>query len=151
MPKDKEVLIVSGARTPFAAWAGGQTGTGRKGGALKPLDPFDLGAAALKGALGRAALGPDALDFIVFGNTYHVGPHACYGGRYVGHRAGVPDRVPGTAVNLACGAGLLAVVTGAERIASGRSRTVGVAGADNSSSVPRNVNPRRTMTAPVGA
>ncbi len=139
MPDKKDVLIVAGARTPFAAWAGGRTGTGQKGGALKPLDPFDLGAAALKGALERAALPAETLDFVVFGNTYHVGPHACYGGRYVGHRAGVPDRTPGTAVNLACGAGLLAVMTGAEKVASGECGAVGVAGADNSSSVPRNV------------
>lgn len=49
-----ETLIMAGARTPFAAWGSGVNGKGAPGGALKELDPHDLGAAALKGALARA-------------------------------------------------------------------------------------------------
>ena len=64
-----ETLILAGARTPFAAWSHGVTGRGTPGGAFKELDPFDLGAAALKGALARAALAPASLGHV--GNPQH--------------------------------------------------------------------------------
>lgn len=134
-----DVHILAGARTPFATWGPGTRGDGQKGGALKPYDPFDLGAAALKGALGKAGLAAERVERLVFGNCYHVGPHACYGGRYVGHRAGLPVSSVGLTVNLACGAGLLAVAMAAEEVRSGRAKVVAAVGADSSSNVPRNV------------
>lgn len=133
-----EVLIYAGARTPFATWGPGQRADGQPGGRLKPLDPFDLAAAAAKGAMARAGLEPKELDRVVFGNCYHVGPHACYGARYVAHRSGLPLESTGVTVNLACGAGLQAVATAAEEILQGR-RLVLASGADSSSNVPRNV------------
>src|ERR1700680_670008 len=114
-----ETLILSGARTPFAAWSHGTTGRGTPGGALKDLDPFDLGAAALKGALARAAMTPAQLGHVAFGNMYQAGPHGGYGARYVTHRAGCPPETTGVAVSLACGTGLLALKTAADAIANG--------------------------------
>ena len=134
-----DVLILEGARTPFTAWSSGTTGDGRKGGLLKGQDPFDLGAAALKGALAKAGVPPWRVDKVVFGNMYHVGAHACYGARYVGHRAGIPPEVPCLAVNLACGTGLQAVISAAEEIASGRAALVAAVGADCASMVRRDV------------
>ena len=69
-----EILIMAGARTPFAAWSFGATGRGTPGGALKELDPQDLGAAALKGALAAASLGPRDVGFIAFGK---IGRASC--------------------------------------------------------------------------
>jgi acetyl-CoA C-acetyltransferase len=134
-----DVLILAGARTPFAAWSYGKTGKGAPGGALKDLDPFDLGAAALKGALARAGLRPADLGSAVFGNMYQVGPHACYGARYVAHRAGCPPEVTGIAVGLACGTGLLALKSAGETIARGEARIVAAVGADAPSRVRRDV------------
>jgi acetyl-CoA C-acetyltransferase len=133
-----EVLILDGARTPFTLWPKAEKPDGSKGGLLSALDHFDLGAAALKGALDRSALKPEGLSRIVFGNCYHVTPHACYGARYVANRVGAPPSVTGVAVTLACGSGLQAVATAAGEIKLGAER-VGVVGADSSSSVPRNV------------
>lgn len=134
-----DIFILAGARTPFATWASGTTGTGVKGGALKPLDPFDLGAAALKGAVSKAALPLEKLDKLVFGNMYAVGPHACYGSRYVAHRAGLPENIPGFNVSLACGTGLYAVIAAAQDIALGASNVIAAVGADNVSLVRRDV------------
>ncbi|MBI2070304.1 MAG: thiolase family protein [Elusimicrobia bacterium] len=131
------VYILTGARTPFAAWASGKTGAGQAGGALKPYDPFDLGAAALKGALEKSGLEPQRLDRVVFGNMYHVGAHACYGGRYVALRAGVPPEIPALTTNMACGAGLHAVLEAAQDVAGGEAALIAAAGADNISLVPR--------------
>jgi acetyl-CoA C-acetyltransferase len=75
------------------------------------------------------------VDKVVFGNAYHVGTHACYGGRYVGHRAGVPDSSPGLAVNLACGSGLYAMAVAAQELRSGGGRVVAAVGADAPSMV----------------
>ena len=134
-----ETLILSGARTPFASWSYGKTGAGNPGGALKELDPFDLGAAALKGALARAALAPAQLGHAVLGNMYPVGPHGCYGARYVTHRAGCPPEVAGHAVSLACGTGLMALVDAAAVISRGEAGVVAAVGADAPSRVRRDV------------
>ena len=134
-----EVFIVEGARTPFAVWSRGVRGDGRPGGALRSLDPFDLGATALRGALARAELRPDALEGLIFGNVYHVGAHACYGARYVCHRAGVPPEVPSFSVALACGTGLQALIAAASEIEAGRGRLVAAVGADSPSNVRRDV------------
>ena len=125
-----EILILEGARTPFCAWSHGATGDGRPGGALKDLDPFDLGAAALKGALARSGLAPKDLGFAAFGNMYQAGPHGCYGARYLTHRAGCPPETPGAAVNLACGTGLLALSTAADSIRRGEASVAAAVGAD---------------------
>lgn len=134
-----EILILSGARTPFAAWAHGTTGRGTPGGALKDLDPFDLGAEALKGALARASLRPADLGYAAFGNMYQTGPHGCYGARYVTLRAGCPAETPGSAVNLACGTGLLALKTAADAVARGEASFAAAVGADSPSRVRRDV------------
>lgn len=133
-----DVLFYSGARTPFTTWGPGQRADGQPGGQLKPLDAFDLGAAAARGAIARAGLTPGDFDRIVFGNCYHVGPHACYGSRYVAHRAGLPLDSSGLTVNFACGAGLQAIASAAEEIRQGR-KLVLASGADSSSNIPRNV------------
>jgi acetyl-CoA acyltransferase 2 len=134
-----DILILEGARTPFAVWGGGTRADGQKGGALKPYDPFDLGAAALKESLKRNNLAPDRLDKVVFANTYHVGPHACYGARYVGLRAGLPSHIPNLTVNLACGAGLQSILSAAGVIALGEGKLVASVGGDSSSNIARNV------------
>jgi len=134
-----DVMILGGARTPFAVWAKGERPDGQKGGALAALDPFDLGAAALKGALEKSGVPGDRLERLAFGNCYHVGPHACYGARYVGLRAGLPESLTGVTVNLACGAGLQALLSAADDVADGRARLAAAVGADSSSNVPRNV------------
>ncbi|HEX4048762.1 MAG TPA: thiolase family protein [Elusimicrobiota bacterium] len=134
-----DTLILAGARTPFAAWSHGVTGSGAPGGAFKDLDPFDLGAAALKGALARAALAPDKLEHAVFGNMYQSGPHGCYGARYVTHRAGCPPETTGVAVSLACGTGLIALKTASDAVALGEAALVAAVGADAPSRLRRDV------------
>ena len=134
-----ETLILAGARTPFAAWSHGSTGRGEPGGALKGLDPFDLGAAALTGALARAGLAPARLETVAFGNMYQAGPHGCYGARYVTHRAGCPPETTGVAVSLACGTGLAALKAAADAVAGGEAGIAAAVGADAPSRLRRDV------------
>ncbi|MHB2025520.1 MAG: thiolase family protein [Elusimicrobiota bacterium] len=134
-----DVFILSGARTPFALWSRAEKPDGTPGGALAKLDPFDLAAAAVTGALARAGLAAEDLDFLVFGNCYHIGAHACYGGRYVSHRIQAPVALASSSVNLACGAGLEALRAAAREINSAGRELVAACGSDSSSLVPRAV------------
>ena len=134
-----DILILAGARTPFATWSSGTTGKGTPGGALKDLDPFDLGASALKAALGRADVPIDTLGFLSFGNMYQAGPQACYGARYVALRAGGPPELTGPAVGLACGTGLLALAVAADSVARGEAALAAAVGADAPSRLRRDV------------
>ncbi|UPT72869.1 MAG: thiolase family protein [Elusimicrobiota bacterium] len=134
-----DILILDGARTPFAAWGRGTTGAGAPGGALKDLDAHDLGAAALKGALSRAGLKPKDVGYVAFGNMYQDGPHGCYGARYVTIRAGCPPETTGTAVTLACGTGLVALTSAADAVARGDAAVAAAVGADCPSRIPRGI------------
>ncbi|MBI4385791.1 MAG: thiolase family protein [Elusimicrobia bacterium] len=131
------VCILEGARTPFSAWAHGRRGDGEAGGLLKSLDPFELGAAALRGALRRSKVRAEDLELLVFANMYQAGPHASYGGRYVGWKAAVPPEVPGLSVSMACASGLWSVICASQNIQAGVARIVGAAGADTISQVGR--------------
>ncbi len=134
-----DILILEGARTPFCTWAGGTRADGEKGGTFKPVEVPDLGGAALKEALSRAALQPSAVQRVLFGNTYAVGAQATYAARHVAYRAGVPPEVPGFTVTAACASGLQAVVEAAGAIRLGEAAVAAAAGADNCSLVARNV------------
>ncbi len=134
-----EVLILEGARTPFSVWKKGLRGDGREGGALAALDPFDLGAAAVKGALAKAGLAPQRVERLVFANAYHAGSQAVYGARHVSLKAGFSPAVTSLTVNLACGAGLQAVITAAQEVAVGEFGIIAAAGADSPSLVRRDV------------
>ena len=57
-----ETLIVAGARTPFAVWKKGTRGDGTEGGRLSERDPYDLAAAAVKGAMAKIDVGPEKID-----------------------------------------------------------------------------------------
>jgi acetyl-CoA acetyltransferase len=54
----KDIVIVSGARTPMAEWIGGKRGDGLPGGALASLSALDLGALAAKAAMERGGVDP---------------------------------------------------------------------------------------------
>lgn len=131
-----EVFILSGARTPFATWARGRDGSGAKGGRFAGTDVFTLGAAALDGALAKAALEARDVKHVVLGNMYYSGAEGCYGSRYVALKAGVPVSAATPTVSMACGSGLYSVITGAREVREGHS-LVAVGGMDNISRLPK--------------
>ncbi len=133
----RDVYILAGARTPFTVWSRGRRGDGGRGGALADKDTFELGAAALKGALERSGVAPGRLDRLVFGNMYQDGAHGCYGARYVGWRAGLPPTIPCMTLHFSCGSGLNAVVESAQDIQTGEADLVGTGGTDVISRLPK--------------
>jgi hypothetical protein len=134
--RDKEIVIVSGARTPMAEWIGGKRGDGLAGGALASVSAIELGAIAAKAALDRAKLTPDRIDHVVMGNALQTSGDAIYGARHVALKAGVPKEVPALTVNRLCGSGLQSVVTAAQQITTGESTWVLAGGMENLSQAP---------------
>ncbi len=122
---DRDVFILSAARTPI----------GRYGGSFKDLHPAELGAVAARAAIARAGLTAGDVDEVVIGHGRQAGsgPNP---GRQVGRRAGVPDRAPAQTINKACASSLQAIVAGAQSIMLGESDVVLAGGIESMSRMP---------------
>jgi acetyl-CoA C-acetyltransferase len=121
----QDAFIVSAVRTPI----------GKFGGALAPMTAVDLGVIAVREALARARVDPARVDEILIGQARQAGngPNPA---RQVGYRSGIPESVPGTTINKACGSGLKSIMLGAGEIALGRADVVVAGGIESMSRVP---------------
>ncbi|WP_226582174.1 thiolase family protein [Halobacillus litoralis] len=122
----KSVYIVEGARTPFGTF----------GGALKDVDPTDLGVTASKEALKRSGITADHIDFTVMGNVIHSSNNAPYLARHIALKTGVPMESPALAVNRLCGSGMQSIVSAAQSIQLGEGQTAIAGGVDSMSLAP---------------
>ena len=120
-----EVFIVSAARTPLGAFLG----------ALSELPATRLGAAAIRGALGRAALQPDQVGLTIMGNVLSAGLGQAPA-RQAAVYAGIPHSTPALGVSKVCGSGLEAVILGARAIALGDTDVVVAGGMESMSQAP---------------
>ena len=116
------IVVVNGARTAIGSYHG----------ALASIPAHELGAAAVKAALDRAGVSPDAVDEVVMGCIGQVGPDA-YNARRVALAAGLPVSSGAYNVNRLCGSGLQAILSGAMQLQVGQSDVV-VSGGDESMS-----------------
>ncbi|ALD63784.1 acetyl-CoA acetyltransferase [Arthrobacter sp. LS16] len=110
--------------------AGARTAVGRFNGMYRELDTAQLGAAAVRGALERSGLEPEAVDEVVMGCIGQVGPES-YNARRVALGAGLPQSTTAFNVNRLCGSGLQAVFSAAQSLVVGASE-VAVAGGNES-------------------
>jgi acetyl-CoA C-acetyltransferase len=119
------VYVVSAARTPIGAFLG----------SLSSLRAPELGAVAIKGALARAHLAPDAIQEVFMGNVLSAGIGQAPA-RQAAIFAGIPNTVPATTVSKVCGSGMQAVIFGAKTVALGDADLVMVGGMESMSNVP---------------
>lgn len=131
--KDSDIVIVSGARTPF----------GNLGGALSDLTATDLAVAAADAAIARGGVPREAIDEVVFGNVIQTSADAIYLARHVGLRTGLPVGVPALTVNRLCGSGLQAILSAAQSLALGSARYALAGGTENMSQAPHVVRGAR--------
>src|SRR6476646_5795794 len=122
---DGDIVLAAPVRTPI----------GRFGGVLAPLTAADLGTAAAKAALERAALDPRRVDQVIFGHARQAGggPNTA---RQIAFRSGVPVDRPAFTVNQACGSGLQAVISAARAILLGEASIVLAGGTESMSNTP---------------
>jgi acetyl-CoA C-acetyltransferase len=112
-----EAYLVSACRTPI----------GRERGVLGAVEPHELAAAALRGALVSLTEGAD-VDRVVLANATNGGNAA----RVAALAAGLPD-VPALTVNSQCTGGLTAIRLGAETVAAGAADLVLAGGVESAS------------------
>jgi len=117
-----DIVIVAAARTSIGSFNG----------AFATVPAHQLGAAAIRAALGRAKLEPAAVDEVILGQvlTANQGQNPA---RQAARAAGVPDDKIAFGVNQVCGSGLRAVALAAQQIRTGESDIV-VAGGQESMS-----------------
>lgn len=121
----KEVYIVAAARTPIGSF----------GGSLSSMTAPQLGSHAIKAALQKINLSPEAIEEVFFGNVISAGigqapvTQASLG-------AGIPNTVPGTTVNKVCASGMKSIALGALSIMTGERDCVLVGGMESMSNIP---------------
>ena len=113
----REVVLVDAVRTPF----------GKAGGVYANTRSDDLGVAVVKALLDRNAVDAAAIDDVGIAATSQVGDQGVTLGRSIGLLAGLPNTVPGYAVDRMCSGALTAVTQMASSIAAGMI-DIGIAG-----------------------
>ena len=119
------VYILSGARTASGSFLG----------SLSSVTAPKLGAAAIKGALGKANLSSDKVDEVFMGNVVQAGVGQAPA-RQAALAAELPESVPCTTLNKVCGSGLKTIITAAQTIAAGDNDVVVAGGMENMSLAP---------------
>ena len=132
----KEVVFISGARTPMTEWIGGKRGDGKPGGALASVSAIDLGATAAKAAVERAHLQPADIEHVIMGNALQTSGDALYGARHVALKAGMPKETPALTVNRLCGSGIQSIVEAAHLLQLDEAKVVLAGGMENLSQAP---------------
>lgn len=112
-----------------------RTATGAFGGAFSGVSAVDLGATAIKAALEKANVSPDAVDEVIMGNVLQAGLGQ-NPARQAAMRAGLPETCPSMTINKLCGSGLKAVHLAYQAIASGEADIVVAGGMENMSQAP---------------
>lgn len=120
-----DVVIVSACRTPL----------GKFGGALKDVSAVELGKIVVKEALARAQIDGELVDEVIFGNVLAAGLGQ-NPARQIALKAGLPQKVAATTINMVCGSGLKAVCLGASMIKAGDAQVVVCGGSENMSAAP---------------
>lgn len=122
----RDVVVLSGVRTGFGSF----------GGALKDLSATDLGVHAATAAIRAAALPPEQVNHVVFGNALQTSADAIYLARHVALRSGCAIETPAVTVNRLCGSGFEAIVQGSQQILLGESAVVLCGGTESMSQAP---------------
>ena len=130
--RPNDAVILSAARTPI----------GRFQGALASVAAPELGGVAIRAAVERAGIDPNAVDEVLMGEVLAAGVGQAPA-RQAALRAGLPDTIGASTVNKVCGSGLKAVMLGAQAIRAGDADLVVAGGMENMSAAPHLVNIRQ--------
>jgi acetyl-CoA acyltransferase len=120
----REVVYVDGVRTAF--------GRAGRDGVFWNTRADDMGVKVVRELLRRnPQLPPERIDDVVFAATAQVGDQGLTLGRDVALLAGLPESVPGFAVDRMCAGALTATTAGAGEIAMGAAGVVLVGGVEH--------------------
>lgn len=120
-----EAVIVAGARTPLGKMSGG----------LASLSAVDLGAHAIKGALVKAGVAPEAVEYVLMGQVLQAGLGQG-AGRQAAAKAGIPMNVPAVTLNKLCLSGINTITHAAMLVRSGEYDVVVAGGQESMTNAP---------------
>jgi acetyl-CoA C-acetyltransferase len=122
--------------------AAGRTAIGKFGGTLSKIPATELGAQVIKQLMAKTGIDPASVSEVIMGQvlTAGVGQNPA---RQATIKAGLPDSVPASTLNVVCGSGLRAVHLAAQAIKCGDAEIVIAGGQENMSASPHVLNGSR--------
>ena len=118
-------VIVAGARTPM----------GRLLGSLKGFSAADLGGIAIKGALAKAGVSADQVDYVIMGHAIQAGTGQI-SARQAAVKGGISMDVPALTINKVCLSGIDAIALADQLIRAGEFEVVVAGGMESMTQAP---------------
>ena len=125
MSDRKTTVIVAGARTPM----------GRMMGSLKDMSASDLGGVAIKGALQKAGVAPEQVEYVIMGQVLQAGAGQMPS-RQAAANAGIPMSVPALTINKVCLSGMDAIALADQLIRAGEAEIIVAGGQESMTNAP---------------
>jgi len=122
--------------------AAGRTAIGKFGGTLSKIPATELGAQVIKQLLAKTGIDPASVSEVIMGQVLTAGAGQ-NPARQAVIKAGLPDSVPASTLNVVCGSGLRAVHLAAQAIKCGDAEIVIAGGQENMSASPHVLNGSR--------
>ena len=118
-------VIVAGARTPIGRLLGG----------LKDLSAAELGGIAIKGALEKAGVAGDQVDYVILGQVIQAGAGQ-NPARTAAVAGGIPMTIPSITINKVCLSGINAIALADQLIRAGEQEIVVAGGMESMTQAP---------------
>ncbi|MDO5288743.1 MAG: acetyl-CoA C-acyltransferase [Pseudomonadota bacterium] len=121
----ESIVIVSAVRTPMGSFQGD----------FSPLAAHDLGGVAIKAAVERAGIAPEAVDEVIFGNVLMAGQGQAPA-RQATLKGGLPQSTGAVTLHKVCGSAMKAVMMAADMLKSGTADVVVAGGMESMTNAP---------------
>ena len=118
-------VIVAGARTPIGRLLGG----------LKDQSAADLGGVAIKGALAKAGVTGDQVDYVIMGHVIQAGAGQITA-RQAAFKGGIPMSIPSITINKVCLSGINAIALADQLIRAGEHDIIVAGGMESMTQAP---------------
>lgn len=118
-------VIVAGARTPIGRLLGG----------LKDQSAADLGGVAIKGALDKAGVTGEQVEYVIMGHVIQAGAGQITA-RQAAVKGGIPMDVPAITINKVCLSGINAIALADQLIRAGEHEIVVAGGMESMTQAP---------------
>ena len=119
------IVIVSAARTPMGAFQGD----------FASLAAHDLGGVAIKAAVQRAGISPDAVNELLFGNCLMAGQGQAPA-RQAGFKGGLPNSAGAVTLSKMCGSGMRAAMLAHDMLTAGSADVMIAGGMESMTNAP---------------
>jgi acetyl-CoA C-acetyltransferase len=118
-------VIVAGARTPIGRLLGG----------LKDVSAAELGGVAIKGALEKAGVSGEQVEYVIMGQVIQAGAGQITA-RQAAHKGGIPLDVPSLTINKVCLSGINAIALADQLIRAGEHDIIVAGGMESMTQAP---------------